>query len=53
MTRGDLLSLFDEIVAILESEGSPAEKLGRIEALMFEPKDLEEESEEDLELDDE
>jgi hypothetical protein len=51
MTRAELLSLFDEIVAILETEGSPVEKLGQIEALMFEPKDVGDESDADLEID--
>ena len=44
MTRAELLSLFDEIEAILESEGSPAEKLERIEAVMFEPKEVEDDN---------
>jgi hypothetical protein len=47
MTRAELLKLFDEIVAILESDESPADKLASIEALMFEPDELETESEEE------
>jgi hypothetical protein len=50
MTRVELLGVFDEIVAILESERSPAEKLEQIEAVMFEPKDVEDEDA-DLETD--
>jgi hypothetical protein len=50
MTRVELLGVFDEIVAILESERSPAEKLEQIEAVMFEPKNVEDEDA-DLETD--
>jgi hypothetical protein len=53
MTRAELLSLFEEIAAILETEGSPAEKLGQVEKLMFEPKDGADESDADFEIDDE
>ena len=37
MKRAELVALFDEIIAILESEGSAVEKVDRIEAAMFEP----------------
>jgi hypothetical protein len=53
MSRAELLSLFEEIAAILETESSPVEKLGQIEKLMFEPKDVEDDSDADLEMDDE
>jgi len=53
MTRAELMSLFDEITAILEAEGSPVEKLGQIEKVMFEPKDVGDESDADFESDDE
>lgn len=51
MTRAELLSLFDEIARILEAEGSPAEKLEQIEHVMFEPKDVGDESDADFETD--
>ncbi|HXQ28390.1 MAG TPA: hypothetical protein VN848_03905 [Gemmatimonadales bacterium] len=53
MTRAELMSLFDEIAAILETESSPVEKLGEIEKVMFEPKDVGDESDADVEIDDE
>jgi hypothetical protein len=53
MTRAELLSLFDEIAAILETESSPMEKLGEIEKAMFEPKDAGDERDADVEIDDE
>jgi len=53
MTHAELLSLFDEIAAILETESSPVEKLGQIEKVMFEPKDVGDESDTDFEIDDE
>jgi len=53
MTRAELQSLFDEIAAILETESSPVEKLAQIEKLMFEPKDVGDESDADSEDNDE
>jgi hypothetical protein len=53
MTRAELQSLFDEIAAILETESSPVEKLGQIEKVMFEPKDVGDENDPDFEIDDE
>jgi len=53
MSRAELLSLFDEIAAILETESSPAEKLEQIEKVMFEPEDAGDESGADSEADDE
>ena len=53
MTRAELLSLFNEIEAILETEGSPAEKLRQIERAMFEPKDTGDEGDAEVESDDE
>ena len=50
MTRAELLRLFDEIEAILETESSPVEKLGQIEQLMFEPKDAGDGSDADVEI---
>lgn len=44
MTRVELLALFDEIIAILESEGSAMEKLESIEAAMFEPMEARDET---------
>jgi len=53
MTRAELLSLFDQIVAILETDASPVEKLAQIEAAVFEPKAIDDESDADLETDEE
>ena len=53
MTRAELLSLFDEIAAILETESSPAEKLEQLEKVMFEPEDVGDESGADSDVDDE
>jgi len=53
MTRAELLSLIEEIAAILETDSSPVEKLAQIEQLMFEPKDVGDEGDAELETDDE
>jgi hypothetical protein len=53
MSRAELLSLFDEIAAILETESSPVEKLGQVEKVMFEPKDVADDGDPDFEIDDE
>jgi hypothetical protein len=37
MKRTELVALLDEIIAILESEGTAVEKVSRIEAAVFEP----------------
>ena len=47
MSRAELLTLFEEIVAVLESGSSPVEKVEHIEALMFEPTDVVDEGDTD------
>jgi hypothetical protein len=40
MSPAELQAVFDEIETILESGTSAAEKVERLEAVMFEPKDV-------------